>query len=196
VPPSLPFWIGEGPRAARAVGAAIATVRTHGHDPAWLARECGPARPRPSSSPATCGTAATHSAWCRPTTSSCSSASSTRAAAAAGAAQPVRQRASIARSASRCASASAGFGFELQAAADEDAILISLGPDAQLPAGRGLRTYLHPNTAHDVLVQALLAAPMFEARWRWNVTRSLLVERFRSGGRVCPPLCASAPTTR
>ena len=44
--------------------------------------------------------------------------------------------------------------------------------------------YLHPNTARDVLVQALLAAPMFGTRWRWNVQRALLLERRRNGKRV------------
>src|SRR5204863_9271319 len=43
-------------------------------------------------------------------------------------------------------------------------------------------------TARDVLIQALLAAPMFETRWRWNAQRSLLLERSRSGKRVPAPL--------
>ncbi len=80
-----------------------------------------------------------------------------------------------------------GFGFELQAAATEDAILLSLSPQHSFPLEE-VFDYLHPNSAQDVLVQALLAAPMFEARWRWNVQRSLLVERFRSGKRVPAPL--------
>jgi ATP-dependent Lhr-like helicase len=44
--------------------------------------------------------------------------------------------------------------------------------------------YLHPATARGVLVQALLAAPMFGTRWRWNAQRSLLLERARNGRRV------------
>jgi ATP-dependent helicase Lhr and Lhr-like helicase len=48
--------------------------------------------------------------------------------------------------------------------------------------------YLHPDTARDVLIQALLAAPMFETRWRWNVQRSLMLERSRGGKRVPPAL--------
>ncbi len=43
---------------------------------------------------------------------------------------------------------------------------------------------LHPNTVREVLVQALLAAPMFTARWRWNANRSLALLRFRNGRRV------------
>jgi ATP-dependent Lhr-like helicase len=80
-----------------------------------------------------------------------------------------------------------GFGFELQAAATEDAILLSLSPQHSF-ALEEVFDYLHPNSAQDVLVQALLAAPMFEARWRWNVQRALVVERFRSGKRVPAPL--------
>src|SRR5439155_4372628 len=47
---------------------------------------------------------------------------------------------------------------------------------------------LHPATARDVLVQAVLTAPMFKARWRWNVSRALLLPRMQNGKRVPPPL--------
>ena len=77
-----------------------------------------------------------------------------------------------------------GFGFELQAAANEDAIVLSLGPQHSFPLEEVFR-YLNSTTARDVLIQALLAQPMFETRWRWNVTRALLVERSR-GGRTVP----------
>jgi ATP-dependent Lhr-like helicase len=80
-----------------------------------------------------------------------------------------------------------GFGFELQAAATEDAILLSLSPQHAFDLAE-VFDYLHPNSARDVLVQALLASPMFEARWRWNAQRSLLVERNRNGKRVPAPL--------
>ena len=77
-----------------------------------------------------------------------------------------------------------GFGFELQAAANEEAIVLSLGPQHSFPLDE-VFDYLNSVTARDVLVQALLAQPMFETRWRWNVTRALLVERAR-GGRTVP----------
>jgi ATP-dependent Lhr-like helicase len=76
------------------------------------------------------------------------------------------------------------FGFELQAAANEEAIVLSLGTQHSFPL-EGVFDYLRSATARDVLVQALLAQPMFETRWRWNVTRALLVERSR-GGRTVP----------
>ncbi len=80
-----------------------------------------------------------------------------------------------------------GFGFELQAAANEEAILLSLGPQHSFPLEE-VFDYLHPNTARDLLVQAVLAAPIFMTRWRWNVARSLMLERVRGGKRVPAPL--------
>src|SRR6185436_10996187 len=80
-----------------------------------------------------------------------------------------------------------GFGFELQAAANEEAIVLSLGPQHSF-ALEDVFEYLSPATARDVLVQALLAAPMFATRWRWNAQRSLLLERMRNGKRVPPAL--------
>jgi ATP-dependent Lhr-like helicase len=79
------------------------------------------------------------------------------------------------------------FNFELQAAATEDALLLSLGPQHSFPLADVFR-YLHPTTAKDVLVQALLDAPVFQTRWRWNTTVSLAVPRFRGGRKVPPQL--------
>ncbi len=79
------------------------------------------------------------------------------------------------------------FNFELQAAATEDALLLSLGPQHSFPLADVFR-YLHPATAKDVLVQALLDAPLFQTRWRWNTTVSLAVPRFRGGRKVPPQL--------
>ncbi len=80
-----------------------------------------------------------------------------------------------------------GFGFELQAAANEEAIILSLGPQHSFEL-EGVFDYLHPATAREVLVQALLATPMFETRWRWNAQRALLLERSRGGKKVPAPL--------
>ncbi len=77
------------------------------------------------------------------------------------------------------------FNFELQAAANEDSIVISLGSLHSFPLDEVFR-YLQTTTVRDVLVQALLDSPMFEVRWRWNATRSLAIQRNRSGKRVPP----------
>jgi ATP-dependent Lhr-like helicase len=79
------------------------------------------------------------------------------------------------------------FNFELQAAATEDALLLSLGPQHSFPLADVFR-YLQPATARDVLVQAFLDAPVFQTRWRWNTTISLAVPRSRGGKKVPPQL--------
>jgi len=79
------------------------------------------------------------------------------------------------------------FNFELQAAATDDAIVISLGTQHSFPLDEVFR-YLNSKTVRDLLVQALLDAPMFTIRWRWNATRSLAVPRFRGGAKIAAPL--------
>jgi ATP-dependent Lhr-like helicase len=80
-----------------------------------------------------------------------------------------------------------GFGFELQAAANEEAIVISLGLQHSFPLAE-VFDYLHPDTVQKTLTQAILDQPMFESRWRWNATRSLLLERFQNGKALPPPI--------
>ena len=79
------------------------------------------------------------------------------------------------------------FNFELQAAATEDALLLSLGEQHSFPLADVFR-YLHPATVRDILVQAFLDAPVFQTRWRWNATISLAVPRYRGGRKVPPQL--------
>jgi ATP-dependent helicase Lhr and Lhr-like helicase len=79
------------------------------------------------------------------------------------------------------------FNFELQAAATEDALLLSLGPQHSFPLSDVFR-YLHPESTRDVLVQAFLDAPVFQTRWRWNTTIALAVPRARGGRRIAPQL--------
>jgi len=79
------------------------------------------------------------------------------------------------------------FNFELQAAATEDAIVLSLGTSHSFPL-EDVARYLRSATVRDVLVQALLAAPMFATRWRWNATIALALPRTRGGKRVPTPL--------
>jgi ATP-dependent Lhr-like helicase len=79
------------------------------------------------------------------------------------------------------------FNFELQAAATEDAIVLSLGPQHSFPLDDVFQ-YLKPATVEHLLVQAMLDAPVFGTRWRWNATRALAVLRFRGGRKVPTPL--------
>jgi ATP-dependent Lhr-like helicase len=79
------------------------------------------------------------------------------------------------------------FNFELQAAATDDAIVLSLGTQHSFPLDDVFR-YLNAKTVRDLLIQALLDAPMFPIRWRWNATRALALPRQRGGHKVPAPL--------
>jgi ATP-dependent Lhr-like helicase len=76
-----------------------------------------------------------------------------------------------------------GFNFELQAAATEEGVILSLNSSHSFALEEVFR-YLHPNTVRETLVQALLQSPIFETRWRWSTTLSLAVPRNRGGARV------------
>ena len=77
------------------------------------------------------------------------------------------------------------FDFELQAAASDNAILLSLGPQHSFPLDR-VPKFLASQTVEQVLRQAVLTSPLFQARWRWNLNTSLTILRMR-GGRKNPP---------
>src|ERR1700736_4962873 len=79
------------------------------------------------------------------------------------------------------------FNFELQAAATDDAIVLSLGTQHSFPLADVFH-YLNSKTVRDLLTQALLDAPMFTIRWRWNATRALALPRQRNGHKVPAPL--------
>src|SRR5687768_7224152 len=79
------------------------------------------------------------------------------------------------------------FNFELQAAATEEGLLLSLSDQHAFPLADVFR-YLHPSSVRDILVQAFLDAPVFQTRWRWNATVSLAVSRMNGGVRVPAPL--------
>jgi ATP-dependent helicase Lhr and Lhr-like helicase len=79
------------------------------------------------------------------------------------------------------------FNFELQSAATDDAIVLSLGTQHSFPLDEVFR-YLNSKTVREILVQALLDSPMFPIRWRWNATRSLALPRQRGGKKIPAPL--------
>ena len=79
------------------------------------------------------------------------------------------------------------FNFELQAAATDNGILISLSEQHAFPL-ETVFEFLRSDTVEDVLRQALLAAPMFTARWRWNASRALTIPRFQGGSKVPAPI--------
>ena len=79
------------------------------------------------------------------------------------------------------------FNFELQAAATDNGIVISLAEQHSFPL-EVVFELLRPETVEHLLTQALLDSPMFTARWRWNVSRALAILRFSGGRKVPAPI--------
>jgi ATP-dependent Lhr-like helicase len=75
------------------------------------------------------------------------------------------------------------FNFELQAAALEDSVILSLGAVHSF-ALEDVKRYLSSRSIERVLEQAVLGAPLFETHWRWNATIALAVRRFRNGRKM------------
>ncbi len=81
----------------------------------------------------------------------------------------------------------ATFDFELQAAASDDSVLLSLGPQHSFPL-EDVPQFLSSATVEEVLRRAALLAPMFQVRWRWNLNRALSVLRFKGGRKNPAPI--------
>ncbi|WP_330564678.1 DEAD/DEAH box helicase [Pseudomonas yamanorum] len=79
------------------------------------------------------------------------------------------------------------FNFELQAAASEDAIVLSLSTSHSFELDEVWR-YLNSNTAEHILIQAVLDAPLFGVRWRWNAGVALALPRYTGGRKVAPQI--------
>ncbi|MDQ2679809.1 MAG: DEAD/DEAH box helicase [Candidatus Eremiobacteraeota bacterium] len=79
------------------------------------------------------------------------------------------------------------FNVELQAAATDNGIILSL-TEQHAFALEAVFSYVKSASVEYVLTQALLDAPMFEARWRWNTMRALAILRMRGGRKVPPQL--------
>jgi len=79
------------------------------------------------------------------------------------------------------------FNFELQTAATDNGLNISLSEQHSFPLADVFH-FLHPNSLRSVLEQAVLVSPLFTARWRWDAGRALALLRFRNGKKVPPPI--------
>ncbi len=79
------------------------------------------------------------------------------------------------------------FNFELQASANDDTVVISLGPHHSFPLSDVPR-FINPHNIRETLTQAILDQPVFQSRWRWNLNRALIVLRFRGGRKNPPPI--------
>ena len=190
-PPSLPFWFGEAPARTRELSSEVGAVREHGSGEKgaeWIERESG-------IGPAAARELAAYLAEARAALGAMPTSSRLvleRFFDETGGAQlvlhaPLGGRINRALGLVLRKRFCRHFGFELQAAASEDHVLISLSPQHSFPLEEVFE-YVRSTVAKELLVQAVLVTPLFESRWRWNVTRSLVVERYRGGKRVPPPL--------
>jgi ATP-dependent Lhr-like helicase len=196
-PPTIPFWLGEAPARSEELSREVSELRSEigrrlrgGPDPAaaWLQRECG-LPPDGALQLARYVAAQRAAVGFVPV---CEDLLVERFFDEAGGMQLVihspwgariNRAFGLALRKRFCAS----FDMELQAAATDDAAVLSLGSPQTFPLD-SVRHFLSSRTVAEVLEQAMLASPMFTARWRWNATRSLAVLRSRSGRAVPFPL--------
>jgi ATP-dependent Lhr-like helicase len=185
-PPSIPFWLGEGPSRTAELSAEIAALREECADPLVLQNEIGLSPEGAlqiaeyiASGRKVLGTVPTQKRVMLERFFDESGGMQMVLHAPFGG--KINRAWGLALRKRFCR----GFGFELQAAANEEAIVISLGLQHSFPL-EDVFNYLHPNTVKEILTQAVLDQPMFESRWRWNATRALVLARFQNG-RAVPP---------
>ncbi len=190
-PPSIPFWFGEAPGRSDELSAAVARLRTEivGADPRVCpAPGAYAAAPLPSAAAQQLTDYLTAGAAALGTVPSLNTIVLERFFDEAGDmhlvlhscyGSRVNRAWGLALRKRFCRK----FNFELQAAATEDAIILSLGATHSFPLEEAAH-YLHAATVRPILIQALLDAPMFKVRWRWNASTALAVPRFRGGKKL------------
>lgn len=189
--PSIPFWLGEAPGRSPELSAAVSRVRRKTLEENagdWLQRECGVDEAGATQAIAYIRAGAA-SLGALP---SCDTIVAERFFDEAGGMQlvlhaPFGSRINRAWGLALRKRFCRTFNFELQAAATDNGIVISLSDRHAFPLELVFE-FLNTQTVRDVLTQAMLDAPMFGTRWRWNATRALAVPRFRGGAKVPPPI--------
>ncbi|TMQ60203.1 MAG: DEAD/DEAH box helicase [Candidatus Eisenbacteria bacterium] len=185
-PPTIPFWLGEAPSRTRELSEAVGRVRVGGRSTEWLEREVGVSRPAAVElaeylNDGERALGAVPTPTCVVLERFFDESGGMQLVIHAPFGGRINRAWGLALRKRFCR----GFGFELQAAANDEAIVLSLGPQHSFPLEEVFQ-YLHPDVAKDLLVQALLDAPMFGTRWRWNLARALLVPRTQNGGKRVP----------
>ncbi len=199
VPPTIPFWLGEAPGRSDELSYAVSRFRAQvennlERDPGgertlrWLIRDAGMTEPA-ARQIADYLTAARASLTCLPTLDTIVFE---RFFDEAGGMQlvihsPYGSRINRAWGLALRKRFCRKFNFELQAAATEDNIVLSLTTAHSFELAEVAR-YLNSETVRPLLIQALLDAPMFITRWRWVAAISLALPRFRGGKKVPPQL--------
>jgi ATP-dependent Lhr-like helicase len=190
-PSTIPFWNGEGPGRTLELSVAVSRLREDiaaNPSPEWIERECGVTRAAAEQAAAyvQAGRAALGAlpgAECVVAERFFDEGGGMQLILHAPFGARINRAWGLALRKRFCRS----FNFELQAAATDNGINISLGEQHSFPL-EAVFAFLHPDTCEEVLTQALLGAPMFGARWRWNATRALAIPRFQSGRKVPPPI--------
>jgi ATP-dependent Lhr-like helicase len=191
-PPTIPFWLGEAPARTAELSAALADLRREiaerAHDPVlaagWLVAQTGVDR----------GGAEELVRYVAETVAALGAVPTLETIIAerffdeAGGQQlvlhaPFGGRINRALGLALRKRFCVSFDFELQAAATDDGIVLSLGEQHSFPLP-AVFSMLRPETFRSALVQAALRAPMFTNRWRWNATRALALARTQGGKRV------------
>ncbi len=191
--PSIPFWLGEAPGRSRELSAEVAQIRervfaSEESAPAFLMDECGLDE----------AGAKQIAVYVRAGAAELGALPSQRTVIAerffdqSGGMQfvlhaPFGSRITRAWGLALRKRFCRTFNFELQAAATDNGLVLSLSDQHSFPLSL-VFAFLKPATVEDVLRQALLTAPMFGARWRWNTTRALAILRFNGGKRVPAPI--------
>ena len=191
-PPTLPFWLGESPGRSRELSRAVSAVRENvarrasdGEEARrWLREETGVGRAGADQVAAYVGETLA-ALGCVP---SVDRVVAERFFDESGGMQlvlhtPFGSRINRAWGLALRKRFCVNFDFELQAAATDDGIVISLTDRHSFPLDT-VFSYLRPATVEQDLTQAALATPMFTNRWRWNASRALAVERFSRGRKV------------
>ncbi len=80
-----------------------------------------------------------------------------------------------------------GFNFELQAAATDNGLNISLAEQHSFPLSDVFH-FINDHTVTELLEQASLDSPIFRARWKWDAGRSLQLLRFQKGKKIPPQI--------
>jgi ATP-dependent Lhr-like helicase len=197
-PPTIPFWLGEAPSRSAEVSSSVSRLRqeiesrVHGADTQaaqdWLTQELGISTSA-AQQLATYLAAALAALGALPTQRTIIFE---RFFDEAGGMQlvvhsPFGSRINRAWGLSLRKRFCRSFNFELQAAATEDAIVLSLTTAHSFELADVAR-YLHSASVRPLLVQALCAAPMFPVRWRWSAGIALALPRMRGGRKVPAPL--------
>ena len=193
-PPSVPFWLGEAPGRTRELSEEVSALRREVADRdavqgrRWLRDECGigTAAAETITSYLHAGLAALGAL---PTTDTIilerffDDAGGMQLVGHAPFGARVNRAFGLALRKRFCVT----FDFELQAAASDNAILLSLGPQHSFPLER-VPKFLASPTVEQVVRQAVLTSPLFAARWRWNLNTSLTVLRMRRGKKNPPAI--------